>query len=477
MQEVTLTQVLEAREERVRKQQELLKTYHCPLVCFTMNIAGPVKTTPLITCAFQVGLDALHNRLSPKHIRFHSTEIAVTGCLAMYAVDIEAIALKKICTEIEDSIPLGRLFDMDVLDTNGSKLERHLVGGKNRNCIVCGAPGRVCAARRLHTVPEIQTATLAIIQEHFAINKQPECTPSNNTCFFEHIAALAVQSLIDEAMTTPKPGLVDMRNNGSHQDMNLYTFLCSARALKPYFLECLKIGQNTRHMAPADTFPQLREAGLKAEQAMYAVTEGVNTHKGAIYSLGILCGALGRLWTPENPITEVATMMKQCAEMVSPHVEADFTALSTSHSAITDSMAIPVESKAIPTLSAGQRLYLKEGITGIRGEATAGFPSVMRLSLPAYKNALQTGLNHNDAGIIALLHLIANVNDTNLYHRGGRDGAAYAANAARTLLDANKLPSYVQLEALDDAFIARNLSPGGCADLLAVTYFLHRLKN
>ncbi|MBR3761886.1 MAG: triphosphoribosyl-dephospho-CoA synthase CitG [Lachnospiraceae bacterium] len=470
MQEVTLTQVLEAREERVRKQQALLKTYHCPLICFTMNIAGPVKTTPLTQCAFQVGLDALHSKLPQKHIRFHSTEITVTGCLAMYAIDIEAITLKKICTEIEDSIPLGRLFDMDVLDRNGLKLERHLVGGKSRNCIICGAPGRACAARRLHTVPELQAATLAIIQGHFAINTQPEST------HFEHIAAMAVQSLIDEAMTTPKPGLVDMRNNGSHQDMNLYTFLRSAHAMKPYFLDCLQIGQSTRHMAPVDTFPQLREAGLKAEQAMYTVTGGVNTHKGAIYSLGILCGALGRLWSSETPIAEVNALMKQCAEMVTPHVEADFTALSASHPAITDSMAITGESKPQTTLSAGQRLYLEEGITGIRGEAAAGFPSVMRLSLPAYKNALQAGLNHNDAGIIALLHLIANVNDTNLYHRGGHDGAAYAANAAHALLDANKPLSYEQLEDLDDAFIARNLSPGGCADLLAVTYFLYRLN-
>ena len=471
MQEVTLTQVLEAREERVRKQQELLKTYHCPIICFTMNIAGPIKTSPLTQCAFQVGLDALDNRLPQKHIRFRSTEIAVTGCLAMYAVDTEAITLKKICTEIEDAIPLGRLFDMDVLDVNGVKPERYLVGGKSRNCIVCGASGRACAAGRLHTVPELQAATLAIIQKHFAINTQPESTP------FEQLAALAAQSLIDEAMTTPKPGLVDMRNNGSHQDMNLYAFLCSAHALKPFFLECLAIGQNTRHMAPANTFPHLREAGLKAEQAMYAATGGVNTHKGAIYSLGILCGALGRLWCPEIPIAETAALVKHCTEMVSPHVKADFAALSVSRSATMDSIPLNGKPTTKPALSAGQRLYLEEGITGIRGEALAGFPSVTKLSLPAYQNALQSGLNHNDAGIMALLHLIANVKDTNLYHRGGRDGAAYAANAARTLLATNKLPSYEQLKTLDDTFIAKNLSPGGCADLLAVTYFLHRLKN
>lgn len=447
MPEVTLAQILQAREERVRLQQELLTTYRCPVICFTMNIAGPIKTSPIIERAFAAGLEALNAHLPQQQIRFCSTEISVTGCQAMYAVDFDTLALKEICTAIEDATPLGRLFDMDVLDLTGTKLDRKIVNGKSRDCIVCGAPGRACAARRFHTVPQLQAATHTIIREYFA------------TADRARIAGLAVQSLIDEVMTTPKPGLVDRRNTGSHKDMNLTTFLASANALKPYFEECVKIGQETLHLPSEDTFPLLRQAGLSAENAMFQSTGGVNTHKGAIYTMGILCGALGRLWTPEQPIPELQILLAECAKIVRPHVEADFAAIPRT------------------AATAGQKLYLELGLTGIRGEVAAGLPSVANIGLPAYQKALCDGLSSNDAGAVTLLHLIAQVTDTNLYHRGGAEGASYAANAARTLLDADTYPTPEQIEDLDDAFIARNLSPGGCADLLAVVYFLHSLHG
>ena len=216
-------QVLQAREDRVLKQRSLITTYHCPLISFTMNIAGPVKSSPLILRAFHEGLRMLDEQLPVEHILYHDTDISVTGCQAMYAVDMDALQLKKLCTDIEDATPLGRLFDMDVLDRNGNKLDRETVGGRSRDCIVCGAPGRGCAAGRLHTVSQLQATTHSIISNYFAGKDR------------DQIAALAVQSLIDEVNTTPKPGLVDRRNNGSHTDMTLSTFLISAKALEPYF--------------------------------------------------------------------------------------------------------------------------------------------------------------------------------------------------------------------------------------------------
>ena len=345
---------------------------------------------------------------------------------------------------------------MDVLDIDGTKLDRETVGGHPRNCIVCGAPGRVCAAGRLHTVPQLQAATRTIINDYFAIKDR------------EQIASLAVQSLLDEVGTTPKPGLVDRRNNGSHRDMTLSTFHSSAKALEPYFQKCVKIGQEAGHLSqekgrlsPADTFLLLRRAGIAAESTMYEATGGVNTHKGIIYTFGVLCGSLGRLWTPECPIAETETILAECARIVEQSIKADFASMNSSR---------------FPSPTAGQQLYQELGLTGIRGEVAAGLPSVIIISLPAYKEALQAGRSTNDAGSIALLHLIAHVKDTNLYHRGGIEGAAYATNAAKTLLEHTSRPSAQQIEALDDAFIARNLSPGGCADLLAVTYFLYRIS-
>ena len=136
MQEVTLAQVLEVRERRVRTQQELLGQYGVPLVSFTMNIAGPVKNTPLIKRAFDCGCAQLKAALEDASIPvlFWKTEDAVTGCQLYCAAQGEAAAIKRVCTAIEDETVLGRLFDMDVLDVYGKKLDRTLVGGKDRGC-------------------------------------------------------------------------------------------------------------------------------------------------------------------------------------------------------------------------------------------------------------------------------------------------------------------------------------------------------
>ena len=436
--EVTLAQMLQAREDRVHLQHQMLQSYRCPLICFTMNIAGPVKVSALIQRGFEVGLAALDAQLKENFVKKRCIDISATGCQALYAVNMEASALKQICVAIEGNSPLGRLFDMDVIDTNGIKLERTDL----RGCIVCGAPGRACAAGRIHTVAQLQEVTTGILLEHF------------EEAYRLEIAEAAVQSLIEEVYTTPKPGLVDRRNNGSHTDMDVSLFAASAYALKSYFHECVKIGQNTATLQPQSTFLLLRQVGIEAESTMYRVTGGVNTHKGAIYTIGLLCGSLGRLWDPETSMPPTSKILSECSKIVRQSVESDFA--------------------SADGCTAGLKLYRLHGLKGIRGEAAAGLPAVANISLPVYQNGLKKGLSSNDAGAIALLHLISHVEDTNLYHRGGRDGALWAAKSARALLESN--PTAKQIEELDDAFIARNLSPGGCADLLAVTYFLHRLN-
>ena len=433
MMEVSLQDILEAREARVRQQQALLTEYRLPLVCFTMNIAGPVKNTPLIQRGFYAGLEQLNHQLPLEQLCFQRVQELPTGCEAVFAVDLPARELKQICTEIEQKHPLGRLFDMDVIDTDGSKLEREA----QRGCIVCGAPGRFCAASRAHSVEQLQAVTTQLLTRYF---------------YPLDIGSAAVQSLIDEVRTTPKPGLVDRRNNGSHKDMDLSMFETSAQALRPYFEACVRIGQNTAQLLPEETFPLLRTAGMEAEETMLRATGGVNTHKGAIYTLGLLCGSIGRLWVAETSTPNVDSILEECGKMVGPSVQTDL-ATATGK-------------------TAGERLYLQHGIRGIRGEAADGFPLVRNISLPYFRKALEDGFSANDAGVITLLHLIAGTEDTNLYHRGGPEGAQWAASEAQKLLP---YPSNAQLEELDDAFIARNLSPGGCADLLAATYFLHSL--
>lgn len=441
--EVTLQQMLDAREKRAAKQADLIRSFHLPLVCFSMNIPGPVKDSPLIRRGFEEGCKALDCLLPPSWVKHREIYTAHTGCEAFYVLRGDALEIKKITTAIEDTHGLGRLFDMDVLDTDFSKIDREKVGGNSRDCIVCGAKGRGCAARRLHSVEQLQQTTTRILTRHFA--------KENGTL----IGTWAVQSLLDEVCTTPKPGLVDCQGCGSHRDMDIFTFMASAAALAPYFHQCVSIGQETREKSPEDTFFLLRQAGKMAEQAMFSATSGVNTHKGAIFTMGILCGAAGRLWRPEE-MPKAEDIFPEVSAMTAKAMEEDF--------------------KKAEQDTSGQRIYHNAGIRGIRGEVSQGLPSVKSVGLPVYRACRQKGMSKNDAGVLTLLHLMTQVEDTNMISRGGLEAAQEAAASVRRLLSREPIPTRESLMELSGEFTRKNLSPGGCADLLAAVYFLAHLE-
>lgn len=436
--EVTLLDMLEARENRVLRQQALLKRWGKPLVSFSMNIAGPVKDSPAIRRGFQMGKRRLEELLAVEKIPCLARELTQenTGWEGIWVLDGEPGAIKALTTHLEEESPLGRLFDMDVLDAAGNKLERPTP----RRCLICGEKAQVCARSRTHTVAQLQERTAAILQE--AIDAE-DCRT---------IAALAQQALLHEVGVTPKPGLVDRRNTGSHRDMDFFTFQRSAVALYPYFETCARLGRQTRNLSPQETFAALRFPGKVAEGEMLAATGGVNTHKGAIFSLGVLCGALGRLdreqWQPE-PVLDL------CGRMTEGLLQ-DFER---------------------PGDTVGHRLYREYGITGIRGQAAAGYPAVGQIGLPKLEAGLNRGLSLNDAACCALLAILAGTVDTNMIHRGGIIRQEEIARELRALLEKEPFPSRETLEDMDDRFIRENLSPGGSADLLAMTLMLHFLKG
>ena len=195
---------------------------------------------------------------------------------------------------------------------------------------------------------------------------------------------------------------------------------------------------------------------MAAERRMLLATGGVNTHKGAIFTLGVLCGAIGRLWTAETGFPDVDSILNEAAAMTRE--------------------TLAQELHAARWNTAGEGLYQKYGVRGIRGQVADGLPAVRSVSLPAFRALLARGLDRNHAASVTLLHLIAAVEDTNLLHRGGPEGAAWARVQARSLLAGSEPPAPEAIAAMDEAFIERNLSPGGCADLLAVTLFLDSLE-
>ena len=440
MREITLSEVLDAREARTLRQRELLGAFSRPLVSFTLNIPGPVKDSPLIRRGFEAGCERLDGALAQAGIPVPHREekLAPTGPELLLAADAEAKALKALCQEIEDRDALGRLFDLDVLAINGEKLER----AAPRRCLVCGRPGRECASRRLHSVDELQRAVRKLLTEGL------------EAADAARVADLCTHALIEEVETTPKPGLVDLDNNGSHRDMCPETFYKSAEALRSYWHDCFLLGRAHASDAPETCFAALRQRGIGAERAMFAATGGVNTHKGAIFTFGTVCGAIGRLSTPEAPCREPSRIAAEAAALCRKAVQADFAA---------------VRNSGVPR-SAGERLYLKFGLAGIRGELASGLPGVLKYGLPELREGLSDGLSRNDAGVYALLRLVALGTDSNLVSRGGIEQAARVAAKAAALLPR---PSLDEVKAFDSELIGLNLSPGGCADLLAVSYFLY----
>ena len=291
----------------------------------------------------------------------------------------------------------------------------------------------------------------------FAYSPSLRKTPAASTSSLcSNIAELAVSALLAEVWTTPKPGLVDRNNNGAHTDMDLTMFERSALALETSFLQCAEAGECLKHDLPI-LAAKLRTIGLQAESRMYEATGGVNTHKGAIFSMGILCAAAAILSQPSNSggASALPDLQEHCRQLAAALLEID-------------------------TASGTHGLAAREtaGTGGIRAEAGSGFDTAFSIGLPALEEALAVGCRENHACIYALLRIIASTEDSNLVHRGGACGMDFAQKEAVRLTEHG--PAALDLEevlTLDGEFIKRNLSPGGSADLLAFSIMLYRLKK
>ena len=436
--EYTLLEILEAREQRALRQKELLEQFAATLLCFTMNIPGPDKDSVMIQKGFQLGNRLLKGALKQWEILYEEKRCTPAGWEAFYCIGAPAEEVKAVTAFLEDKTPGGRVFDMDVLDAQGRKLDRESLGFSKRKCLLCREDAAICGRSRSHSVQDLYNKAMELIE----------------SAITEEVSRLAVQSLLCEVYATPKPGLVDQNNNGSHTDMDLPLFLTSTATLWEYFRNCVKIGLHGTD--PVTVFNQLRQAGLEAERRMFAATKGVNTHKGAIFSMGILCGAVGSLdpecWADPRQVSGC------CALLSRGLVRKDY-----------EFMEQPVTN--------GEKLFETHGITGARGQAEAGFPGAFRVGLPRLEEALQKGLSFNDALCNTLLHILLTTWDTNLIKRGGMVAYGQIQAMLERLLQAQPLLPMEIIEQLDRAFIKQNLSPGGSADLLSATCFAYFMKN
>lgn len=254
------------------------------------------------------------------------------------------------------------------------------------------------------------------------------------------VPELAEEALWQELELTPKPGLVDKLNNGSHRDMDHALFARSIAAITPWFARFAELSDAHADKPAAEQLRLIRPMGMACEQAMYAATGGVNTHKGGIFALGLLCFASGRVRnvSAESLCCEVSNI---CHGLVARELAG-----------------------RSGQATAGERQYQQYGLTGARGEAQSGFATV--------RQVLAQWSGHSLHGL--LLRLMAVNQDSNLVSRGGIAGLRYVQDYARELL-ANGWDRDSLLK-MDNALIERNLSPGGSADLLSVGWVMSKCK-
>lgn len=268
------------------------------------------------------------------------------------------------------------------------------------------------------------------------------------------IGRTATLALYHELALAPKPGLVSFEDSGSHEDMDARTFMRSLFALRSYFPAIANAG------AQGLPFAALERLGMQAEMRMLEATDGINTHRGAIFALGLLCAAAGRLAVQGarlDPAALRAVLEQQWGGALRERV---------------------ARAAAAPARSHGQRAARAHGLRAAGQEAAEGFPVLFDVALPALRAARSAGARGDAALVHALFATIAALDDTNLVQRGGIEGLRLARSEARAFLAAGGAlqPGWRQAaQAVHRRFVARRLSPGGAADVLAGAWWVDRL--
>ncbi|MBQ6647077.1 MAG: triphosphoribosyl-dephospho-CoA synthase, partial [Clostridia bacterium] len=287
-------------------------------------------------------------------------------------------------------------------------------------CIVCGGPAADCARCWAHGLDQIKKATDELIAQYLG----------------DSLGTAAASALVKEAALTPKPGLVDAANNGAHKDMDLDLLLTSASAIRPFFAQMA--GFSAAYGLDIQT---LIKIGKNAEKAMFAATKGVNAHKGAIFAFSLyLAAAADCLMRGGDPVEKVKELAAEKVAKAAP--------------------APPTHGDAVRAVYAG---YGKEGALA---EACKGFPMALL--------AAQTICETQDP-LLALCRVMSQLTDSNLLYRGGVKGLNWVKAEAAKLCAMEAPQRLDALRRMDEECIARNLSPGGAADMLALGMFLAEL--
>ncbi|BBE19173.1 2-(5''-triphosphoribosyl)-3'-dephosphocoenzyme-A synthase [Aquipluma nitroreducens] len=412
-----------------------------PSLSLSLNVPGFPKSNSTVGSFFRSCLRDLKNTFVAHRIDIHEKE-AIEICdtagdfyLIPFSIDDFGLnEIKQICEDFEENHPLGRFVDVDLNDQQGNTVS----SGKSKLCFFCREkPAIECRRENAHSFDELRTFMFSEMAVFLGCQRKKQ--------IIKKLASLAQQAILAEIALTPKPGLVDRHSSGSHSDMNYQMFVDSTEAISFGFDELVREGFAFQNDDLTKALPRLRDIGLQMESAMFEATGNVNTQKGVIFLMGLSLFACGKLFSQSDrfQVGEFRNIIRGiCKDMVR------------------NEMGNPSGK------SHGEKVFLKYGFSGARGEAESGFATVFDFGLP---EIIQEKQLNDESMTKCLLAIAANNNDTNILFRSNTEVLNRFKNLCRIALDDFNPANY---DALADVCKQENISPGGSADLLAVTTFV-----
>lgn len=268
-----------------------------------------------------------------------------------------------------------------------------------------------------------------------------------------HLASMALQAELD---TTPKPGLVDRNNNGAHRDMDHALMQRSIQALHPYFVRLAQLGFTDKQPC----HDEIVNIGIEAEREMFKATGGVNTHKGALFSIGLAAVALA------GEAFSRITQAERCGTMAYNDVN------SKQIQSLSNSIASLARLFPDTNGTHGSKAKANNILKGALDNAREGYTQLFKAWLPFYIDRIAEGDNH--ALHKTLLRIMCDLDDTNIVYRTSIETMKEVKTEAKQMLDTSRniVNFEAALQAMNTDYIHRNISPGGSADMLSLVVFL-----
>ncbi len=435
--------ILSAREKRSELIESLKNLFKDNvLICIKANIVGLNKN---ISVGHKL-VEYFDNYTEPFFENFFSIKsYSDDGLFIIKILDETDIHLvKKRTVTIEDTHEIGRYIDIDVYKYGHKNISRSVLSYSARKCFVCDNLAFVCNRTKKHDEEEI------IGKMKFEVSA---------FLLFEKLADFAFEALVAEVLAFPKFGCVSALNSGCHSDMDVDTFLISAISLKRHFFKICQMSYNLEDIV--ETFKRSRNLGKVAEKEMFIATNGVNTHKGALFVIGVTLIAVTKAIYNGEKFDDIKSNIKKMSiEIVKNELEF-------------------MKNSNHKDMTYGEKIFKKSGLTGIRGEVESGLNSVFTVGLPVFEKNSFLELNYRL--VHTLIHLMSVVEDTTLLHKSYDQSTL--KDVKEDALKLKKLGGYsteqgrIEVDKMSKIYIDKHLSPGGSADLLAVTYLLYSIKN